>query len=131
MTKILDGAAEVSAAVGTDLGHSPWTVISAEQIAAFEESAGPELGYLALALSNMFLPQIVEIRGFSSGVNYGTDSVRFGAALRPGDRVRGSALLVEALDIKGTLQTRINITIEVDGSRQPACVIDSLSRWLP
>ncbi len=131
MTTILDGADEVAAAVGTDLGHSPWTVISGEQIAAFEESAGPELGYLALALSNLLLPQIVEMRGFSTGVNYGTDSVRFGPTLQPGDLVRGSARLVEAVDIKGALQTRISITIEVDGSPHPACVIDSLSRWLP
>ena len=66
MTTILDGADEVAAAVGTDLGHSPWTVISGEQIAAFEESAGPELGYLALALSNLLLPQIVEMSAIRS-----------------------------------------------------------------
>jgi hypothetical protein len=28
-------------------------------------------GYLTLSLSNFFLPQIVEVRGFATGVNYG------------------------------------------------------------
>jgi hypothetical protein len=33
-------------------------------------------------------------------------------------------------EIAGGLQTTITITIEVEGSPKPACVIESLSRWL-
>ena len=47
-------------------------------------------GYLTLALTNLFLPQIVEVRGVSLGVNYGTGNVRFPAPLLAGSRVRGS-----------------------------------------
>ncbi len=46
-----------------------------------------------------------------------------------------SAELVEVSDVPGGLQTLIRITIErsLDGATvdpKPACVIDSLSRWL-
>jgi len=52
-----------------------------------------------------------------------------------GSRVRGSAELVEVGDVPGGLQTLIRITIErsLDGETvdaKPACIIDSLSRWL-
>ncbi|MFM8380971.1 MAG: hypothetical protein ACKOA6_03095, partial [Actinomycetota bacterium] len=33
-------------------------------------------------------------------------------------------------EVKGGLQTTIRITIECEGSVKPACVIESLSRWL-
>ena len=36
-------------------------------------------GYLTQSLVNLFLPQIVEVRGISMGINYGTDKVRFPA----------------------------------------------------
>jgi acyl dehydratase len=47
-----------------------------------------------------------------------------------GSGVRASAELVACDDIPGGVQTTIRITVEVDGTDQPACVVDSLSRWL-
>ena len=41
-------------------------------------------GYLTVALSNLFLPQIVEVRGVSLGVNYGCDQIRFPHRCRSG-----------------------------------------------
>jgi len=131
VTRVLDGVTAVHAAAGTHLGHSAWLTVSAERTEAFGRAASPDLAYLALSLTNCFLPEIVEVRGFSSGVNYGTDAVRFGPPVAAGDRVRAGAELVEATDVKGALQTLIRITVEVDGRAEPACVVDSLSRWLP
>ena len=149
------GAGELLAAVGEHLGHSDWQEISQDRVNLFAEAtgdfqwihvdverakAGPfggpiAHGYLTLALSNLFLPQIVEVQGFSAGVNYGTGKVRFPAPVPVGSRVRGSAELVEVSDVSGGLQTLIRITIErsLDGASvdgKPACIIDSLSRWL-
>jgi acyl dehydratase len=87
-------------------------------------------GYLTLALSNMLLPQIVEVRGVSLGVNYGTGPVLFPAPVPVGSRVRGTAEMVACDDIPGGVQTRIRITVEIEGGDTPACVVDSLSRWL-
>jgi len=44
--------------------------------------------------------------------------------------VRGAAELVACDEIPGGVQTTILITVEVDGADQPACVVESLSRWL-
>ncbi len=83
-----------------------------------------------LSLSNLFLPQIVEVQGFAMGVNYGTGSIRFPAPAATGRRIRGGAELIEVTPVPGGLQTMIRITIEIEGGGEPAAVIDSLSRWL-
>jgi acyl dehydratase len=147
---VLDGPDAVNAAVGSHLGYSEWLEIDQDRVNLFADATGdhqwihvdPERarsgpfgapiahGYLTLSLSNWFLPQIVEFTGFSAGVNYGVDKVRFIAPVKVGDRVRGGAELVEVSEVKGGLQTLVSVTIEVEGGTKPACVIDSLSRWL-
>ena len=122
---------EVRAAVGRRLGVSDWLEITPDRLEGFAAATGDrDHGYLALALTNLFLPQVVEVRGASLGVNYGTGSVRFDAPLRAGTRVRGTAEMAACDEIPGGVQTTIVITVEVDGARRPACVVESLSRWL-
>ena len=129
---VLDGEEEIHAAVGNDLGTTDWYDITAEKIESFVTATGDtDAAYLAVSLSNMFLPQIVEVRGFALGVNYGTQAVTFGTPLRDGDRVRGWATLVEVSEVNNGLQTLMVITVERDGvSADEQCVIESLSRWL-
>ena len=122
---------EVRAAVGRRLGTSDWLEITPERLDRFAAATGDrDHGYLALALTNLFLPEIVELRGASLGVNYGARSVRFRGPLLAGSRVRGTAELVACDEIPGGVQTTILITVEVDGADQPACVVESLGRWL-
>lgn len=122
---------EVRAAVGRRLGVSDWLEIAPDRLERFTAATGDhDCSYLALALTNLFLPQLVEVRGASLGVNYGTGTVRFPAPLLAGSRVRGTAELVACDEIPGGVQTTILITVEVDGGDQPACVVESLSRWL-
>jgi len=128
---VLDSLDEVRAAVGRHLGTSDWLEITPERLDRFAAATGDrDHGYLPLALTNLFLPEIVEVRGASLGVNYGTASVRFRAPLLVGSRVRGTAELVACDEIAGGVQTTIRITVEVEGTGHPACVVDSLSRWL-
>jgi acyl dehydratase len=128
---VLDSLDEVRAAVGRHLGTSDWLEITPDRLDRFAAATGDrDHGYLALALTNRFLPQIVEVRGASLGVNYGTGSVRFRAPLLVGCRVRAAAELVACDEVPGGLQTTIRITVEVEGTDHPACVVDSLSRWL-
>jgi len=47
-----------------------------------------------------------------------------------GCRVRGGAEITEVAEIPGGVRTTIAITIEVEGQVKPACVIESISRWL-
>ncbi len=44
--------------------------------------------------------------------------------------MRGGAEITAVEDIPGGVQTTIVITIEVEGQDKPACVIESISRWL-
>jgi len=122
---------EVRAAVGRRLGVSDWLEITPDRLERFAAATGDhDHGYLALALTNLFLPQIVEVRGASLGVNYGTGAVRFLAPLLAGSRVRGTAELVACDEVPGGVQARIRITVELEGVDEPACVVESLSRWL-
>ncbi len=135
---VLHGEAQVRAAVGALLGTSDWIEITPQRLADFARATGTaDSSYLAIGLSNMLLPQIVEVTGFAMGINYGTDAVTFGPTLQQGDRVRASATLVEVTEVKRSIQTRMTISFEVapaksSGSEygQPGCVIESLSRWL-
>jgi len=135
-TTVLDGLDEVRAAVGRHLGHSEWLEITQERVDLFADATGGDQrgsvapGYLTVSLSNLFLPQIVEVRGVSMGVNYGTGTIRFPVPVPVGSRLRGGAELVEVEEIAGGVQTLMRITIEVEGRDEPACVIDSISRWI-
>jgi acyl dehydratase len=147
---VLDGPEAVQAAVGTHLGYSDWLEITQDRIDTFAEATGdhqwihvdPERakagpygttiahGYLTLSLSNLFLPQIVEVTGFSMGINYGTGKIRFPAPVPVGSKVRGGAELTAVEPINGGVQAHVTITIEVEGGTKPACVIESISRYL-
>ena len=87
-------------------------------------------GYLTLALTNQFLPEIVRVDGVSMGINYGTNKVRFPQPVVVGSRVRGSATLTAAEEIAGGVQAVITIVVEIEGTEKPACIVESVSRFL-
>ncbi len=138
-------------AVGTHLGWTDWIDITQDRVNLFADATGDHQwihvdveranaespfggpiahGYLTLALSNYFLPQLIAVPAASAGVNYGTGKVRFPSPVPVGSRVRGGAEIAAVEEINGGLQTTITITIQVEGNDKPACVIESLSRWL-
>jgi acyl dehydratase len=147
---VLDGVDAVLAAAGTHLGYSDWLEITQDRIDGFAEATGdhqwihvdPEKakdgpfgttiahGYLTLSLSNYFLPQIVEVQGISMGINYGVDKVRFPTPVPVGSRIRAGAELLAVQEIEGGVQATTRVTIELEGAPKPACVIESLSRYL-
>ena len=89
-------------------------------------------GYLTLSLVNLFLPQLMEVRNVSMGVNYGMDKTRFPAAVPVGSRIRGSGEVVAAEEVKGgAVQVTVRVSVEVDGGDRPACVVDTISRFVP
>jgi acyl dehydratase len=143
---------ELLLAVGKPLGASEWLAIEQPRIDEFARATGdhqwihvdPERaksgpfgatiahGYLTLSLVNQFLPQILEVRGTSMGVNYGCDKVRFPSPVRVGSRVRGVGEVVAAEEVKGgAVQVTVRVTVEIEGSDRPACVVDTISRFVP
>ena len=147
---VINGPDDLRSKLGHHLGFSEWLLIDQERVNTFADATGDHQwihvdveratngpfgapiahGYLTMSLSNLFLPQIVDVRGFSAGVNYGVDKVRFPSPVKVGSRVRGGAELTAVTDVNGGLQTTMVITIEIEGGTKPACVIESLSRWM-
>ncbi len=151
MPTVFETPDDLLSAVGKHLGTTQWVDVTQEQVDRFADATGdhqwihvdPERaatespygttiahGYLTLALTNLFLPQLLEVRGTSMGVNYGANRVRFPSAVPVGTRVRGSAEIVAAEEVKGGVQTTVTITVEIEGEERPACVVESLSRWM-
>ena len=151
MATVFDNPAALLDAVGKDLGHSDWLEIDQTRIDQFADATGdhqwihvdPEKaadgpygatiahGYLTLSLANLFLPQIMTVQNTSMGVNYGCEKVRFPAAVPVGSRIRGHGEVVSVEEVKGGVQVVVRMTIEIDGSERPACVIDTISRFFP
>lgn len=137
---------------GATLGMSEWLTVEQDRIDAFADCTGDHQwihvdpvrakdgpfgatiahGYLTLALVNLFMPQIVEVRGFSAGVNVGMDRTRFLAPVVVGSRIRGAGVLVSAEEVKGgAIQAVIRVTVEIDGADKPACIVDTINRYFP
>ena len=60
--------------------------------------------------------------GFSMGVNYGTEKVRFPSPVPVGSKLRASSVVDEVIDVPGGVQVRQTVTFEVEGAGKPACV---------
>ena len=128
--KQLEGRDGLNEAVGTIVGPGAWLEVDDARLDDWRSAIGEPSPYLALSLTNLFLPQLIEVTGFEAGVNYGADGVRFGEPLLAGDRVRARAEPTSVNEVAGGVQVAIRITVEVDGRDAPAVVVDSLSRFL-
>ncbi len=67
-------------------------------------------------------PQIVTITGFSMGVNYGTEKVRFPSPVPVGARVRAGATMESATPFAGGIAMNLAVTMEIEGGTKPAMV---------
>jgi acyl dehydratase len=152
MTTVFENPAELVAHVGKPLGTSDWLHIDQARIDLFADATGDHQwihvdparaqngpfgatiahGYLTLSLVNVFLPQILDVRGISMGVNIGSDRLRFLAPVRVGSFVRGVGELVLAHEVAGgAVQSVVRVTVELQGSAKPACIVDTISRYYP
>jgi acyl dehydratase len=146
--RIITGVEELKAHVGQHLGYSPYMEITQERVNQFAEAtgdfqwihvdverakAGPfgapiAHGYLTLSLGPVLYPQVVQIRGFSMGVNYGANKVRFPSPVPVGSNLRLGVTLVAVEDIPGGVQTTMEFTFEVEGASKPSCVAEIIFR---
>ncbi|MCK6387729.1 MAG: MaoC family dehydratase [Zoogloea sp.] len=149
MSKRFSSAAELLAAAGTDLGTTDWLEITQERVNLFADATGdhqwihvdPERakdgpfggcvahGYLTLSLVNLFLPQLIHIDNMKMGVNVGTDRVRFPAPVKVGARIRGRGEVLKVEALGEAVQSTVRVSIEIEGSERPGCVIDTISRY--
>jgi acyl dehydratase len=106
-----------------------WIHVDAARAAAGPFGSTIAHGYLTLSLVNLFLPDLVRVENAKMGVNYGTEKVRFPAAVKVDARIRGRAQALEATDVPGGVQIVVRVTIEIEGGDRPACVADTISRF--
>jgi acyl dehydratase len=131
------GIDDLREAAGRDLGCTGWRTVEHSQLVRFAAATGtpaPVPGGAApplfvLALTNLFLPELLVVSDAANGVNYGAGEVRFPASVKAGDRLRACARILDAAEVAGGMQTTIEIRVEVEGGSEPACVVQSLSRW--
>jgi acyl dehydratase len=146
--RIINGADELKGLIGEHLGYSPYVSISQEQVNQFADAtgdyqwihldveratAGPfgapiAHGYLTLSLGPALYPQVVSIGGFSMGVNYGTNKVRFMSPVKVGSNLRLGVKLLDVTDLPGGIQSTMEFTFECEGADKPSCVAEVVFR---
>mgnify|MGYP003444955488 FL=1 len=151
MTKIFETPAALIGNEGTTLGPTEWLAIEQDRVNGFADVTGDHQwihvdverandgpfggtiahGYLTMSLVNYFLPQLIEVRGFAHAVNVGADRLRFLAPVKVGARIRGVGEIVSVEEVKGAIQSVVRVTVEIEGSEKPACVVDTISRYFP
>jgi len=149
MTKIFASPRDMIGAEGTALGPTEWLLIDQDRVNGFADVTGdhqwihvdPERakngpfggtiahGYLTMSLVNFFLPDLIEVRGFSHAVNVGADRLRFLAPTKVGARIRGLGEIVTVEEVKGAIQSVVRVSVEIEGGGKPACVVDTISRY--
>jgi acyl dehydratase len=147
--RIVTGAAELKELVGQHIGHSEWTTISQQRIDQFAEATGDRQwihvdverateespfggpiahGYLTLALGPALLPDVLQLRGFRLGVNYGCNKVRFVSPVAVDARVRMGVEVLAVDEIAGGVQQILEFTFVCEGSGKPSCVAEVIYR---
>lgn len=149
MATVFAQPADLLTSVGQTLDQSDWLEITQDRINLFADATGdhqwihvdPERakdgpfggciahGYLTLSLVNLFLPQIIEVQGFTHAVNVGMDKTRFPSAVLVNSVLRGTGQLMAVEEIKGAIQSVVRVTVEIQGHDRPACVVDTISRY--
>jgi acyl dehydratase len=152
MTTIVAHPRDLLTMAGADLGVTDWLTIDQARIDLFADATGDHQwihvdparakdgpfgttiahGYLTLSLVNIFLPQLIEVRRFSAGINIGADGLRFLSPVPAGARIRGKGEIVKVEEVKaGAIQSTVRVTVEIESGAKPACIVDTISRYIP
>lgn len=146
----LRGTAEIAASAGLDLGTTDWQLVDQAMIDAFADATGDRQwihidpvraaagpfggtiahGYLTLSLLPGFFSQLYRVEGVSMIINYGLGKVRFPSPVPSGSRLRASSRISEVVEVAGGVQCTLETVIEIDGGGKPACVVESVSRFI-
>jgi acyl dehydratase len=146
----VEGVAGLRELVGQHIGWSDYETITQEQVNTFADATGDHQwihvdvdratrespfggpiahGYLTLSLLPYFLPRMWHVGGFSMGVNYGAEKIRFPSPVPVGAKVRCGATVDAVDEVAGGVQLTITCTIEAEGAPKPSLVATVLYRY--
>ena len=134
---------------GQPLGHTEWREMTQDRVDAFADvtedhnyiHVDPERakdspfgstiahGYLSVALLAPISMALLSVSDAATSVNYGMDRLRFPAPLPVGAEFRGGAEVAEVTEVKGGMQVKLVMTVEVRGAEKPALVAECLYRY--
>ena len=146
--RVITGVDGLKAAIGEHLGYSEYFDVTQERVNQFAEATGDHQwihvdveraksgpfggpiahGYLTLSLGPMLYPTVVRIEGFTMGVNYGANKVRFPSPVPVGSKIRLGVKLLEVEDIANGVQMTMEFTFECQGASKPSCVAEIIFR---
>jgi acyl dehydratase len=130
-----------------ELGVSEWITINQERINQFANATGDDQwihvdssraknelpdgktiahGYLTLSLIPALTRNFIEVAGLNQVINFGCNKVRFYSTVNEGDKVRARGALLQARKRGSMIQLLSKISVEVEGSKKPACVVEML-----
>lgn len=149
--RTFDSVADLAGATGQTIGHSEWVTITQEDVNLFADATGdhqwihvdPEKaaagpfgttiahGFMTLALLPRLQHQIYTVNGIKLAINYGLNKVRFPAPVPVGSKVRAETSLANVEDLgNGAVQAIMSTVVEIEGSSKPACVAESIVRYI-
>ena len=146
-TKVFNGIADV--AVG-DLGATDWLLVDQERVNTFADATGDHQwihvdteraangpfggtiahGLLTLSLLPQFQFQLIQVDNIAMGINYVYNKIRFLNPVRVGSRLRARAEVTHVEQKPGAVDVTILTTVEIEGVDKPACVAESISRFI-
>jgi acyl dehydratase len=144
---VYDGIAGFEAHVGEHLGYSDWRRVTQREIDLFADATGDHQwihvdpakaadgpygktiahGYFTLSLVPILVQRIYRVTGLSMQVNYGVDKLRFPAPVPVDSRIRAGAELMKVERNEKGGRATVRVTVEVEGSDRPACVVDTIA----
>ena len=149
--RTFESVADLAAAAGETIGESEWVTITQEDVNLFADATGdhqwihvdPERaaagpfgktiahGFMTLSLLPRLHHSTYAVNGIKLAINYGLNKVRFPAPVPVGSRVRALTTLVGVEDLgNGAAQSTVSTTVEIEGSGKPACVAESVVRYI-
>ena len=122
---------ELQAAVGRPLGDSDEVLVDQARIDAFADATGDHQwlhvdphraaegpfgstiahGYLTLSLLPALVSTVVEYAGWAARINYGSNKVRFPAAVPVDSRLRATVELVDVKQVATGIQVTSRVTV--------------------
>jgi len=142
---------EFKGAVGQVLGESEWFTVTQDVIDKFAEATGdfqyihvdPERaakgpfgatvahGFLTLSLIPRLSQTLYKVGGIATGVNYGSNRVRFIEPVRVGSRIRSRVKLLAVEPHPPGMRITTESTIEIEGRTKPALVAENMALMIP
>lgn len=148
---VFENIEDLKPMVGKEVYVADWVEITQDRIQKFAEATGDfqwihvdversnrespfgkpiAHGYLTLSMLAKFGQENVEVKNKKTGVNYGSNRVRFMNPVKVGARIRGRGKLVkyEEIDNGKGAQLTWESTIEIEGETKPALVAENIGR---